>query len=497
MRLIVFVFIFNFCFSAISFADEKSRQVTSLGSIQEFSTKFSLDGRIADNAIIRAQAVLKNLKGIYYNPSISADGYFEDNKTEPTNPFQPARTKEAYWNAEIEQKTPIGVTLKAGASNTWTEFFQSSPPNPLLPYPASYYQPHAFVGVEIELIQNFLGYITRREINSASLGVEIAKLKAQSINRQLYAAASSLYTQIIVNKVKREALTEMAYYLHQLRKQVGVHEGRAIAERSDVLRIDALFKSTQADVYGVRNNIKVLEYQLLELLGLSSKSVINPKDTIVTLTHSLDLCENKILKDSFSEKKSSEILASEMDAKQRELQGNIYRRYSAPKVTLEGQAKMTGTDSNFGNSYTELSNFDRPVYRAGLNFSWPLSPLRFKASRLAAEAEYRDAKDIHEKIMNQKKFLWESSKESIKLLREKHAQFLNAVKQKENQSEQLSDQFQQGRLSLYILTEEEINRLEMKMRSLDAFQERIQSSLAFIQNFDQFYCPLAPERGNS
>jgi len=487
----LWVLLFFFAISPVRASDETAL-IQSSRDIPPLVQNYNYDLKLLAENIREAQASLLNLQGQYYYPELKTEFNYLDDRQQPNNPFQPARERDFFWEVRTEQKLPQGVTTKFGVSNLRSTIFQSDPPNPLLPYPADFNEPVVFLNVTVDVLQDLLGYITRKELRLSNLDYDTAVLTSVLFRHKMTVSAINLFMQTI-NLQSQEALRrQIIAEFSRLRTDLQVKLGRSIGDRGDLDRVNRLIATAQTDIIRLQKNRDVVVKNLQNILGISGNSQVKPGENSEALLEKTRGCEQEFLQAEFSPQFSREFELFKLEKTKGDLQAKIYRRQRLPNISLEGSVSTTGTDPTLGGSFNEVANFDRPIYMAGVKFSWPLSPKRIRAAKEAAMASSNYPSIDYDKLLHERKLLWQETQQNIRHLREEYETTLKALRAGKGEVADLISRFDQGRVSFFQLSEARVELFRLQVAAEALKIQRTENLLETLQLFDQFQCPLIP-----
>lgn len=462
---------------------QSAEDVTRWVQAQNFDIKTMTENTRA------AKAALDTLKGSLYNPTLSSTASYEDSNEQPLSPFEPASYQSFFWQTYLESKTPYGMTMTLGHDLARYHFGQSDPPNALLPYPITYYQPQTYVQMSLDLAQDFLGYLTTKQIKMAELDVSAAKFQEKLLKHKMTALALDLYYQIPVLKNIRALSYKMISDFKELEASLSSKVDRSLAEKSDLLSVQATTASQLALLRDVDRAVEGLQTSLAALLG-ATHIEIRPNATTRSVVNNAKSCETEILNTPFDTSLTQEFAMLSDQKQKANLQGKTYKRTNIPSVTLTGEATTTGSATEFNNSYDEQNTGDWPIYSVGLNLTWQPSLKKTKANRELAKASENTADYQWRRRLMEQEQLWENTQTNITLLRTKYAQSFEAVNLAKQQVDELERNYNLGRTSLFELTQQKINLLKLQIEAQTATQERVSNVLQSLQYFDQVSCEL-------
>lgn len=487
-----FFILFSLLLPAAPGAAQERLVLRSIEQIPPLVERGNEDLKIIQQNIRRAHAVLEDLRGDLYSPNLKTEIGFEDNQRRPESNFQSARYRDFFWRTYTEQKFPVGLQFNAGLTYHKLDLFQSDPPNPLLPFPQTFHEPALFLQARLDLMQDLLGFTTKRNMELAGLEVEVNRLQKKLLRHKLTTTASALFLQIHsahrMNSLTRAVIGE----LDALKNQIAQKQQRALAEPGDVFQVERLIASRVADLPGLRRTEEGLSRSLQNLLGLSSPISIQPKLDSRSLQASLNQCEQRILGNSPSHDSSDEMVLLEKERSKAGLRGELHQRRRLPQMVLQGSITSTGTDERIGKSYQDLASWDRPIYQIGLELAWPLSPKKIRAAKELSEVENRIAELESSKLIRERQNLWKEAQRKIRFLRTEQAALRKGIGSGEKETQDLKNRYAQGRMTLFQLTQAEIELLQLKIREESLIQERIGLIYQTLQYFNKIECPLIP-----
>ena len=474
----------------------KAQETVSIGTLQDIPPlvqNYNYDLKLLEEDIRRAQASLLNLQGQYYYPELKTEINFEDNNQEPVNPFQPARIRDFFWEVKTEQKLPQGISTEFGVSSLNSRVFQSDPPNPLLPFPQTFNQPVLFLRVSVDILQDFLGYITRKELQVSSLDYDTSVVRSVLFRHKMTVAAGTLFLQIVNLKSQKALRYGIIRAFSRLRGDIQRQLNRSLGEAGDLARVNRLIATAQADVIRLEKNRDVIIRNLQSILGISVNSQVVPEIRSQKLLKQTRKCEDRVLTTEFNASLSQEFELLAMEKNKGKLNSKIFRRQRLPDISLEGGVASTGTDPDLGGSFKEVGVFDRPIYSVGLKFSWPLSPKRLRAAKEASVAAAQTPSIEFDKIFHERKILWKRTQDNIQNLRKEYAKMIQAVRSGEKEVADLLKRFDQGRLTFFELSEVKVEVFRLKVLAEALKFQRTQNLLETLQLFNKFECPLIPD----
>lgn len=485
MNFWVFVLVFV---SLHARADE-TEQIRSAQQVLDRVAAANLDLGLLHESARQTEVALGKLKGKLYFPTIKSDASYIDSKREPLSPFQSAERKDLFWQLYLESKTPAGVTLSGGQTLTRSYVGQANPVNPQLPYPKTYYQPEFFVEASLNLTQDLLGYVTRRELNLAKTDLANARVEENLLRHKLGLTALSLYYQLPLLAQMTEASRNILADFQKLERSLQTKVSRQLAEQSDLLNIRSLIAGQQAQLQNLERSTAELTRLLGLLLGDVQLKVVAPSN--MDFTQHLKTCEAALSKTTYSTELSDEFALLDQETAQAQLQTEIYKRKLWPELSLRGRVVSTGNDDgSYGAGFEEVRHYDHPVYEFGLNFSWQPSPHSFRAGRQAVTATQNTARLQQTKREQALLQQWQQLQTNIQFLQTKQHAADQAEKLSRAQVSELDKQYYRGRISLFELTQQKMQALQNHIMATTVQQERLSNVFDSLAYFNHFQCEL-------
>lgn len=468
----------------------KTFEIHNLKDLKQYILENNLDIKMLSEKLTKQLASYKNTFGIYTQPYLSGSFAYQDNRQEPTNPFQSARYDTVSWDVDIFQNTPFGIDFNFGLGNDWNKYYQSEPVNPALPYPQSFFQPYAYSKVNIDLVQNFLGYTSRRELQNKKINVKVQKIEKKISLRKIYSMVLSYLVEWHAIdeylKLTKNSLNQFV----KVKKDLENKYSKNLVERSDLYKIKSLVFSTKTDIFKLEKQKAQIEMNIKSILNLDEKTDIVSDLGLHKIYKYSNTCENRFLKKEFSEFSTREIQMERLLLKQSHNEADLYKIKSLPNVKLSGSVHSTGTENTFSQGISEVKSFNRPIYNVGVNFSWPLSLSRNKASRLASSSTRKIADLKLKKKLHEKKLSWINYKKQIKEFSKEFSAILTSENYERKKQKSIAEQYEQGRISLFNLTEEELNKLQLQSSVLQTKVSKVGMVLNVLSDFDAFECEL-------
>ncbi len=448
----------------------------------------NFDLNLAKENTRKAQASLNKLLGTLYYPEIAAKASYTDDQREPFSPFQSSRRQDVFWETYLESKTPAGVTMTVGKNFVRSRLGQSDPPSALLPYPATFYQPEAFVRLSIDLTRNFLGYTTRKQLAISKTDVEAALLQEKLLKHKFGVTALGVYYQLsllnTIHSMNRSVIAEF----RELQSSIASKVDRSLAEKSDLYSIKAAIARQEGVMKDTDRAMLEIKEALVVLLGDSTLVIASSGLPPSAVGQGIGSCETKLLATSFDPALSDEFSLLSKMGKNADLKAKLIKSQLLPEVKLSGTAATSGTASTYGSSLEELGNFNRPYYDIGLNFTWQPSFHGKKAAKQASLAERNVARLQSDKRFHELQALWDKTRQKIRNLVAKQKDLSQAISASQEEMAELRKQYFKGRLSLFELIQKRVELLRSSIESEAVRQERLTNLTESLQYFDGFQC---------
>ena len=437
----------------------------------------------------QAQAIVDGVKGAYY-PVLSTDINYSDDQKEPTSNFQPARIKNEHFGISLLQRTPIGINGSIGFANDRTELFQSEPPNSMLPYPETYKQPALYVNLEVDILEDFLGYISQKQWDQVELDKEVADMQISLAQEQLYLTSSSLFWNLQAMEEMKILVREIINRLKQLESDTIEKSKRHIANPGDVYKLKASISKRELDILAIDKNINTLERAIFEMVSASGSKSIKPSKKLSDIQADIIECEDFILNqgEEIRPSWSKQFNILETRIERANLEQKILNRKTLPDIKLFAKYSQTGTDADKDDSYTEMLHGERPQLIVGINLTHELSPSLGKSARTLGEVELQHSKLAYEKFFHESETLYLHIKEKTTKLKEEDILVEQAIHYEDGQMVDINRRYKQGRVSLFELIQEEGSVLQTQLIQKELWAKRIENVYQFLTHFDNLEC---------
>jgi len=355
------------------------------------------------------QISLFNLSGSYsgYDPTFGFSGQHQYNRSGAE--FENGqRVAGSQYNADtyassINGGTPWGMTYDLGGNVSSTTGRNPVTNNFFVPIQNSSGQ----VGLSLDqpLLKNFWIDSTRLNIriNKNRLQYSLQGVRSQvitSITDVENAYFELIYAQENV-KVQQEALDLAQTQLDQDKQRVQIGSMSPL----DVQQDEPQVATSRANLISAQNGLSIAENTLKNLLtddyALWHGTNIQPTET---LTADLQLFD---LQDSWNKGMSQrpDLLQSRLNVEAQGIQLKFYKNQIYPSLDLIGSYGFNGAGRQFGDTFSQINQADRPFYTYGAQFSMPLSNVgprnQAKAGKVSLEQLLLQLKQLEQNIMVQ------------------------------------------------------------------------------------------------
>lgn len=476
-------------FTSLAVAESLDRSViTSPQDLKQLIEENNIEIKLLRERVIQVQSVTDGVRGAY-NPVLSTGAHYSDDEREPTSSFQPARVKNEHLEISLRQRTTAGIAATVGFTNDRTELFQSQPPNNLLPYPATFKQPVMFVKLEADILENFMGYISRKQLEQVELDEEVAKTQLLLVKDQLYLTSSSLFWNLQVLEEMKTLIGDILARLHELESDVLRKSERSIAEPSDVYKLKASIAKRELDILGIDKSIENFKNIISQLVSDQGSVLIVPSQQLPNIRDQIIQCENKILSHrNLDPSWSKQFAVLDKMIERASLEKNISHRQVLPNINLFASYAQTGTDTDKDESFSEMLHGDRPQSMVGVNFTLELAPSLLRAAKISGNSVLESSTLSYSSFNRESITKFLHTKEIIKNLRREDELIATSIEHEFKQMKDMNRQYKQGRISLFELVKEEGEALGTKLREKELWAQRIENVYQFLGHFDGFKC---------
>ncbi|MDH5541836.1 MAG: TolC family protein [Nitrospinota bacterium] len=464
------------------------RIISSARDIRNIIGSNNYDVKILGEQVKRASAVVEGIEGAYF-PMLSLDTSIMDDRKQPLSNFQPARVENTHWGATLIQRTPMGINFSAGVTNDTAKLYQSDPPNDFLPYPATFNQPVVFLKMEMDILQDLMGFVSFKEWDQYRIDEEVSKMQVELIKHKLFTSSSALLWNTREMMEMKSIIEEMVTRFEKLEKDVDAKVRKRIAEPGDIYKLKALVAQRKADVVALERTVREIEKSIAEILSVQEGIRFMPDRTLASLEKGIDACEQDILsRKEMDTAWSREFDVLEKNIRRGELEKDIRYRKALPDLKLVGSYAKTGTDSTFGDAFSNIVDQDKPQVYVGLNFSWPLSSSVAKSRRVFGDTALATQGMTYGKFYEGSRVFHESTIRKIGHLREEGKLSDEAVGYGRKQIDDLHKRYRQGRVSMFELVQEESSVLQSELTRKRVWVERINNIYQYLGRFDRLSC---------
>jgi outer membrane protein TolC len=313
-----------------------------------------------------------------YDMKLDAGASYEHSRVDSISGTQNIEDRNIRYEVEMEQSFQTGTRLALSYErlhqNSKLEGFSEGLRDPNQVYDG------VFLTLRQNLLQNALGLAERARKQSAELAVAKSGLtKKETAEIFLLEALGLFWSAYMAREDFRYAMLARDRYV-QLGENLASKVKRELAERSDLLRVEAEIANKQREVQA----LSLIYLNLLEELHRTLK--IDGKIELEVSSALSDLPESE-----FSFPDNRVVQAAQLSAEQAELEVKAAKWSTLPTLETFGVAGYTGVGRGGSDSFSRVAGADRPVYEIGLSLSVPLFSRAAKAEKLEAEINYRKA----------------------------------------------------------------------------------------------------------
>lgn len=338
--------------------------------------------------IYRAESTeLKNLA--VEDLKLTAGYNYFDLQTDPLNPrFNTIRSSGWLASVGAEQYLTSGTTLSVLGTHGPQKLQYET--NPTVDVSATALS----VGIKQSLLGDMFGAYNRNLIKS---GTQFKKSIIEGMMNQIELSTMDIITMYYQTWLKQQIAQNLKEGQERKDKLVGILKGqerRRILETADLLQVESLTLSTQADYLNTKRDLQGVWEQLVinlklpqELLKVDASEIPialdSPETKSVNLCHQLTFAD--LQKNSYAIK---EVESASLAADQ---QMKALKYKLMPDLTVNANYTANGVDPSARETFKNVEGNDYPAITAGVNLSFPIQNRAQKSLYLAARAQYEQA----------------------------------------------------------------------------------------------------------
>jgi outer membrane protein TolC len=355
-----------------------------------------------------------------------------------------------------------------------------------------------------DLWENFLGRVTRRQIENANMSVEYQNLK-ESIDKKVYSLnARKLYWSIVANNEKTKLTKKLFNMSKRQLKEAKRRQRNSVADDSEVARYESLVAAREGQILYLNFEKQNMLKSLRDLLpSLRDSTIILGKYNIQKSVYEVLACTNKISANNKAPTKHTDYL------KIVELLTNVQKNQEVIDNTAGVDLKLitrlqnVGVSSNsdgaggytgsFQDSLDDMNENDRQGFEAGLSFSIPfgedtksLKIVRQKINQLKQKANIKQVdaniENTHRQISNSINILTK-----VMLAQKKNAKSLS------RRVKDMRKKYSQARIPLYALIQDEDALLDNDLSIIDTQLTILNTVLDYFVVFNKMPCSFNKE----
>ena len=367
--------------SYLDTVDNSNPQVKSINAAIE-----SMDNKLAELDLV-------------YGTYFSANGVYSKDKS-GTSFGSPIATDEmdiSSLDLGLSKKFNTGSKLSAGLSGSLVDFKLSSPytlgGQSLSSFSA--YDLKPFARIDQSLLKDLRGGQTDLSINKAKSSVKSAKYMQVFAKQQVVLSAKSVYFNL---SLARDIVDFRKISLERANKLLSWTNNRYVqdlADKSDLLQAQAAQKlrdlNLQMALQDEENAIK--NYN--ELIGLVQIESAPDVENIILLSSGVQRNET-LAKNGFR----ADFLAAQEDLHTAEFSQKEAKLRLGAELAAFGYVSAHGLDLNYSGASDQVTDFQKPTYTLGLNYTTPIFGSSIKKTLSGYKLDVQSHSFAYEKTKN-------------------------------------------------------------------------------------------------
>ncbi|PIS10141.1 MAG: TolC family protein [Bdellovibrio sp. CG10_big_fil_rev_8_21_14_0_10_47_8] len=343
------------------------------------------------------------------------------------------------------------------------------------------------VGVSLSqsLWKNFFGEATRLrwERESAQRGLEVGGYDLQL--KQSLSEAEAAFWDLIYLQQELEIRRSGLERAHKIETWVKKRLNNGIGDRSDALNAQGLTASRELQLLATQDELVAAQKKVADQLELSTAEQLPPLEANLKIPRS-DWGQN--LKSGQGRVVRLDSYLAVLEARAKSVAAKESKDQLRPDLTLEGQYKTNGYDTDDSSAWRRATEKDHPVSAISLKLTWLLDWETKDGVRTAAQRDALAAKLKKERKLLEGESAWSELQRRHQELNKK---ILAAQKMSEVQNQRASverELLSRGRsiTSQVITAEQDADEAELSLTKLRAEQRKLESqSRLFVKLEDE------------
>jgi|GEM_PF-5194353 hypothetical protein len=323
--------------------------------------------------------------------------------------------------------------------------------------------------VAADISQNFLGYISRLNLDSFRNDIEISNLKK---NKLINHTLVKLYRVILANNIlqtKKNKILKFNNLMQLLKKDVQEKQQLKIISNGNEENLDSKLYSLKNDLLALNSAIYENKKNILDIVGKDKIDFKLDKQ----IYHNMEKTfQNGINKEINYDKSTSYLITKKV------------------VDSLNNKIKINSSYNNFkANVYGELSSKDlfktKVDYKVGFNLSIPITTSKYKGTKDQIKAYKIRSKAELNKIKTMQTNAFEYIRDTNQFINKRILSINKSIELKQTYLNELNIQFNQGRLTLNNLIIAEQELLDLEIKYLDLNHQKVILVTLFLEIFDK------------
>lgn len=356
-------------------------------------------------------------------------------------------------------------------------------------------RPEFVMNFSFDLWKNFLGYHDTARKLSVELNKKESLINSKIQKNNFYFSVRELYWNLVF---KQKELEIYKYMVNQAQKNldnVNKKHKAYIVDRGDVARARAILASRKSSYSSIKSEIGRIKRQLRYYLPELTDKIIYLGENLYIdeAIESAKMC-NVAIKNGYGIKKWQELTSywDYINVIDEVFNADLksYKRTADFDIKLNAGVSFSGVDNSVSDSYKDLKEFERSKYSIGLTINKTLGEnnrnLELEQIKLLKMNYNVNKKNT---IADLEAFYYSYST-IIKNLFDNLESLNNYRKDMEERVESSRKKYNQGRVSLNDLIQDEDSLIEASMQIINIESSILTMTLQYLSAFDKVECEL-------
>lgn len=394
---------------------------------------------------------------------------------------------ELYFEGGIKRNLVYGIDGDISITNKKGNYYAKG----MLPHENyDLNEPSLSVNLSIDLWKNFLGYHDLANKLNVELNKQQSEIKLKIEKNNFYSSLRVLYWNLMIKNKELHIYEQMIKQAEKNLKNVNKKFKSYIVDKGDLAKAKANLSAKEANYNNVKVEIENIKQQIKYYVPeLMNKNIIVNNFDLTDTFDKIMKCNKVIYSNEFNwEKYTSYNEYIKLMDKIFNTNLKMYERYSDFDINLNIGASIRGIDDSVGSSYEDLSKIKRNDYSIGLTVNKTLGDNnknleneKIKLLRMNYNVNKRET------VANLESFYT-----SYNGIMKNMFSYLNNLhlykKSIEIRVESSRKKYEQGRMSLNELIQDEDSLIDANMQIVRIENQILKTILEYLSTFDKVEC---------